>query len=347
MLDDTNGVDEHSVGGVDEHSVGGVAVHTKTAMLRKASCARTLGKLCRIRQQPPDFALIKPVLSVLKKLMYSVDEDVLVEACWIVSCLCWDIPTSSGEINPAISLIINPTKINPTTAKVQAVIDSGICRRLVELLVHHSQRVKTFAVTAFRDIVQSDDPTHTHALMDCKPLTHLAELLYNKSKVIRASVCQALGNIIANDNTDANVDLVIRANIIPRLVWILKNDDLVVSGRATWTIASAIWEGTSKHVRYFVDDLDVLVPICHMLNDTKTIVVSDAICALKTILEVGQFDVDGKINSINPYAVTIKEAGEVQTLHKLQKHENPNIHNTANKLIELYFQDDEDVAMQE
>ena len=55
---------------------------------------------------------VSPCLSVLSRLLFSSDPDVLADACWALSYL------SDGPND-----------------KIQTVIDSGVCRRLVELLM--------------------------------------------------------------------------------------------------------------------------------------------------------------------------------------------------------------------
>lgn len=55
---------------------------------------------------------VSPCLPVLSRLLFSSDQDVLADACWALSYL------SDGP-----------------NEKIQAVIDSGVCRRLVELLM--------------------------------------------------------------------------------------------------------------------------------------------------------------------------------------------------------------------
>src|ERR1700744_2571595 len=63
---------------------------------------------------------ILPALPVLAKLVYSLDDEVLIDACWAISYL------SDGAND-----------------KIQAVIEAGIPRRLVELLMHASTSVQT------------------------------------------------------------------------------------------------------------------------------------------------------------------------------------------------------------
>jgi importin subunit alpha-1 len=92
----------------------------KITMLRNATW--TLSNFCRGKNPQPDWQLvfnrllsnaqIAPALPVLSKLIYAHDEEVLTDACWAISYL------SDGA-----------------NEKIQAVIEAGICRRLVELLL--------------------------------------------------------------------------------------------------------------------------------------------------------------------------------------------------------------------
>ena len=90
---------------------------TRMSMLRNATW--TLSNFCRGKPQP-NFELVKPALPTLAGLIYSNDEEVLTDACWALSYL------SDG-----------------TNEKIQAVIDAGVCRILVELLMHNSPQVPT------------------------------------------------------------------------------------------------------------------------------------------------------------------------------------------------------------
>ncbi|CAJ0760128.1 18039_t:CDS:2, partial [Entrophospora sp. SA101] len=101
--------------------------NNKISMMRNATW--TLSNFCRGKNPQPDWNLIVPALPVLAKLIYSVDDEVLIDACWAISYL------SDGS-----------------NEKIQAVIESGVCRRLVELLMHSSTSVQTPALRSVGNI---------------------------------------------------------------------------------------------------------------------------------------------------------------------------------------------------
>jgi len=72
----------------------------------------TLSNLCRGKSPPADFAKISHGLPILARLLKYTDADVLSDTCWAIGYL------SDGPND-----------------KIQAVIDAGVCRRLVELLL--------------------------------------------------------------------------------------------------------------------------------------------------------------------------------------------------------------------
>ena len=105
--------------------------NSKLSMLRNATW--TLSNFCRGKPQP-NFDMVKPSLATLAQLIYSPDEEVLTDACWALSYL------SDGP-----------------NEKIQAVIEAGVCRRLVELLLNPSPAVQTPALRTVGNIVTGDD----------------------------------------------------------------------------------------------------------------------------------------------------------------------------------------------
>jgi hypothetical protein len=87
-----------------------VGESTKLSLLRNA--AWTISNLCR-GKPAPSYELVSPALPVLARLLHSTDEELLADACWALSYLS-----------------------NGPNERIQAVIEAGVCRRLVELLAY-------------------------------------------------------------------------------------------------------------------------------------------------------------------------------------------------------------------
>ncbi|CAE7836601.1 unnamed protein product [Symbiodinium sp. CCMP2592] len=115
---------------------------TKTSCIRNATW--TVSNFCRGTPKPSLEAML-PALPVMSRVLYSTDQEVLTDALWTVSYV------SDG-----------------TERYIQAVLDAGVCRRVVELLSHESPQVQTPALRTVGNIVTGSD-TQTDAVLACEP----------------------------------------------------------------------------------------------------------------------------------------------------------------------------------
>lgn len=76
----------------------------------------------------------KPALPALERLIHSNDEEVLTDACWALSYL------SDG-----------------TNDKIQAVIEAGVCPRLVELLLYAIFFILMYLICTFLPVVSCEN----------------------------------------------------------------------------------------------------------------------------------------------------------------------------------------------
>ncbi|KAK9147008.1 hypothetical protein Sjap_006911 [Stephania japonica] len=160
----------------------------KLSMLRDATWA--LSNFCRGKPQPP-FEQTKPALPALELLIHSNDEKVLIDACWALSYLSDD-----------------------TNDKIQAVIEAGVCRHLVELLLHPSASVLIPALGTVANIVTGDD-VQTQAVIAADIIGPLVHLLQTAEFDIKKEFAWAISNATSGGSSEQIKYLVRKGCIVP------------------------------------------------------------------------------------------------------------------------------------
>jgi importin subunit alpha-1 len=317
----------------------------KITMLRNATWS--LSNLCRGKPQP-DFAEVAPALGVLARLLYVLDDEVLTDACWALSYMSDDT--------------------GPQNMKIQAVIQAGVARRLVELLMHKSPNVKTPALRTVGNIVTGDD-VQTQVVMNAGVLQCLLALLVNPKKSIRKEACwsvspawdgrcipiarpggsqvvmllslscRTISNITAGN--PEQIELVINANIIPPLVSILRNEEFDIQKEAAWAISNATSGGTDAQIRYLANQ-GVIQPLCELFTCPDSKIIMVAMEGIENILRVGKTDSQSDPQNINLYADIVDTCKGLDYLEALQHHEHEDIYRKAVSILQTYFVSDDE-----
>jgi len=262
---------------------------SKISMLRRGTW--TLSNLCRGKPQPA-WHMVAPALPVLTQLVSSDDEEVLADACWALSYLC-----------------------DGSSDKIQAVLDTGICARIVELMGHQSVKVQTPALRLAGNIVTGDDH-QTQCVINCSALPLLRALLNSPKKGIRKEACWAISNIMAG--TREQIQAVIEANVIPPLTHLFDTAEFGTKKEVAWSISNATSGGSPEQIRYLVQQ-GCIKPLCDLLTCNDPRLVTVALEGIENVLKAGKQE-ELSHGGTNPYTTVVDEAEGIDKLKQLQDH---------------------------
>ncbi|KAG2391816.1 hypothetical protein C9374_013301 [Naegleria lovaniensis] len=214
----------------------------KVSILRNATWA--VSNL--FRGKPfPDFDLISPSIPVLAQLLFSTDEEILVEVCWAFSFM-----TAEKE-------------------GIERALQANVTRRLVELMGHSSANVVLPALRTIGNIVSGND-SYTQTVINCNALSILCQLLSHSKNNIRKEACWTVSNITAG--SVEQIQAVIDATIIPKLIMHIETSTTHAhtKSEAIWAILNAINGGNFDQILYIIEQGDMCLEVLSdlLLNDS-------------------------------------------------------------------------------
>jgi len=301
---------------------------TPVECLRKYT--RTIAILCG----GSDYSLDRAAIPLLARLTHNPDPEVCVNACWGLSSFS--------------ALSRHESKANDQLAhRVQDVIATGVCTRLVELLGGNSGHPGAL-VPALNTVgaIACGNKAGTQVLLNCHVLKHLSRLLMHTSVQIRKDACRIISKMTAG--TAKHIEEVRNAGIIAQLVGIVKTDVNWVRKDAAWAIANAVAGGTRGQIQEMVTCLAVVPPMCDMLEYPEDKVQLVVLKCIDNILRAGvphggadqQLDGDSEDFDVSEYARPVVDCFGVDKLDALQSHENVEIRTKALEVMTEFFPED-------
>eukprot|EP01134_Creolimax_fragrantissima_P003859 CFRG3859T1 len=251
----------------------------RVSLLRNATW--TLSNICR-GKPAVDMSLVEQALPIFKQLVYREDREVLIDICWGLSYLT-----------------------DGANDKIQAVVDLGITKRLVDLLRHESIHVVTPALRTIGNIATGEDH-QTQKVISSGALPALKSLLSSTKPAIRKETCWTLSNITAG--TAAQIQLVYDEDILPILVNMADYELFDTQKEAVWALANLTSGADKKHIEYIVG-LGVFNPLIALLG-TEDRLIHVILECLDNILKAGQT----VGHRTNPYAKTLIDMKIRETL---------------------------------
>ncbi|GAU12522.1 hypothetical protein TSUD_182360 [Trifolium subterraneum] len=239
----------------------------KSSMLRLA--VWTLSNFCRGKPQPP-FDQVRPALPALARLIFLDDIEVMTDACWALSYL------SDG-----------------TNDKIQAVIEAGVCGRLVELLRTIGSRMALVFPTRY---TMSSRLSYVRipdlAVIEADLIAAMINLYRNAESDIKIEIAWALSNVASNA-TDEQIKNMVNLDYIKPLC-----DFLVCPNPRTVTVCLkglenilkvAEAEKSSGNTRYanlyvqMIDDVGGLEKMENLKSHDDTKISEKAVKIIKSI----------------------------------------------------------------
>ena len=223
----------------------------------------------------------------------SPDPETVTDACWALSYI------SDGPND-----------------RIQAVLDTGVAPRLVELLTQNTTSVQTPALRTVGNIVTGDDH-QTQMIINLNALAALMWMLEHPKKNIRKEACWTISNITAG--TADQIQAVIEAGVFPRLIHLLHSAEFDIQKEAAWAVSNATSGGRPEQIMYIVQQ-QAIRPLCDLLGVHDSKIVTVALEGLENILKVGQAAALAS-GEPNHFANEVHEYGGLQKIDALQEHQ--------------------------
>jgi importin subunit alpha-1 len=264
------------------------------------NCTWTLSNFCRGKPQAP-YNIIAPALPILGQLITSeYDQEAMTDATWALSYL------SDGD-----------------DTRIQAIVDlPGIIPSLIKMI---SSNIPTLIIPALRtlgNIVSGNDKQTQSVLNESSSLPALTALLSHAKKSIRKETCWVLSNIAAGTQSQLTSLFSVK-DLLPSVLRQLSTSvEWDVRKEASWVICNTI-TSCEKHRLFHLIELGTISHLCDLLSVGDPKIILLALDSLETFLKAAEGTTNVNVIEL------IDEANGLDSLEKLQEHQNTKVYERA------------------
>lgn len=267
-----------------------------------------------------NFFRVKPIMSyeyvhksldyILKSInLYFDDDELLVDACWILS-----------------SMSENYKKI------IKDILNSNILPKLILCLQKDNA---TIVISCLRIVgnIAAGDANQTQMLLDNGILDKLKLTIFHKKKSIRKESAWIISNIASG--TQRQIETLIEQQFMPLLTEVINNDEVEIQREVIWAICNL----TSVEKNEYIETLfkqGIVDVICKCLHNSEAKHLAVSLEALGNLLSYGKKYAEAH-GGDNPVVQKIEQLGMFDKLESLQLYPVEVVYEKVIKLLETYF----------
>lgn len=279
--------------------------------------AWAISNMCRHKNPPAPFPVLKELSKGLAKLVAHTDRQVCQDACWAISYLT-DGPDE----------------------QIDLARKSGILPYVVDLLRDTDAMVAP-ALRVLGNMSTGNDDL-TQCVVDMGTLKEIVPLLKNsKSPTVVKECCWLVSNVIAG--TQGQIQAVIDAGIIPYIVKVLHTGEFKCQFEASWAVANLAQGGNADQILYLLE-ADAIPALCSALKQSNVDLLNNALESIYTLLTTVSSCCPERLDEVRE---AVEQNDGLDHLERLQESESDKVYATAFRIVTDFFGDDDAVETNE